>query len=159
MEVYHVHHIAFRSRRCCPILARSPLQTRRFQPLSRYAHSRPTRTPLPNSRNAKTRKIWIDRVDAESVCEQLNVPGCHVLIRVDRVVCGSGGKTTSESHYFISSLMLSARCLLRLIRGHGEVENCLHWMKDRGWKEDKHYLKRGNASFWRGRIRHCPCCR
>jgi predicted transposase YbfD/YdcC len=38
-------------------------------------------------------------------------------------------------------------CLLRLIRGHWEVENCLHWMKDSGWNEDGHYLKRGQGVF------------
>jgi predicted transposase YbfD/YdcC len=46
-----------------------------------------------------------------------------------------------ESRFFITSLVLSAVCLLRLIRGHWQVENCLHWMKDRGWEEDKHSLK------------------
>jgi predicted transposase YbfD/YdcC len=81
------------------------------------------------------------------VQKQLNVPGCNVLIRVDRVVRKPGGKTTTDSRYFISSLMLSAMCLLRLIRGHWEVENCLHWMKDTGWNEDGHYLKRGQGVF------------
>ena len=93
------------------------------------------------------RKIWINTVDAEYVREQLNVPGCNVLIRVDRVIREPGGKTTSEPRYFISSLTLTALCLLRLIRGHWEVENCLHWMKDHGWNEDGHYLKRGQGIF------------
>ena len=62
---------------------------------------------------------------------------------MDREVREPGGKTTVEPRYFISSLMLSAVCLLRLIRRHWEVENCLHWMKDRCWEEDKHDLKRG----------------
>jgi hypothetical protein len=45
----------------------------------------------------------------EYVREQLNVPGCNVLIRVDRVIREPGGKTTSEPRYFISSLLLSAK--------------------------------------------------
>lgn len=59
----------------------------------------------------------------------------------------SGGKTTTESRYFITSLVLSAVCLLRLVRGHWQVENCLHWMKDTGWDEDKHSLKHGQKMF------------
>jgi predicted transposase YbfD/YdcC len=93
------------------------------------------------------RKIGINRTDAEYVREQLNVPDCNVLIRVDREVRQLDGKTTVEPRYFISSLRLSAGCLLRLIRRHWEVENGLHWMKDRYWDEDKHYLKRGQDVF------------
>jgi predicted transposase YbfD/YdcC len=68
-------------------------------------------------------------------------------VRVDREVREPGGKLTTETRYFITSLMLSAACLLRLIRGHWQVENCLHWMKDTGWQEDKHYLKHGQDMF------------
>jgi len=28
------------------------------------------------------------------------------------------------------------------IRGHWQVENCLHFIKDRWWDEDRHYTKR-----------------
>jgi hypothetical protein len=28
------------------------------------------------------------------------------------------------------------------IRGHWQVENCLHFIKDRWWDEDRHYLRR-----------------
>jgi predicted transposase YbfD/YdcC len=66
---------------------------------------------------------------------------------VDREVRKPGEKATCDSRYFISSLTLTAVCLLRLIRGHWQVENCLHWMKDRGWNEDGHYLKRGQGIF------------
>lgn len=32
--------------------------------------------------------------------------------------------------------------LQSLIRGHWQVENCLHFIKDRWWDEDRHYTKR-----------------
>ena len=57
------------------------------------------------------------------------------------------GTTAQDTRYCIASLVLSAACLLRLIRGHWQVENCPHWMKDRGWKEDKHSLKHGQNLF------------
>ena len=93
------------------------------------------------------RKIWCNRVDAEYVREHLNVSNCRTLVRVDRTVRQEDGTTAKDTRYFITSLVLSAACLLRLIRGHWQVENCLHWMKDRGWEEDKHSLKHGQNLF------------
>ena len=48
---------------------------------------------------------------------------------------------------FAHHIKVTALRLLRLIRGHGQVENCLHWMKDSGWNEDGHYLKHGQEMF------------
>ena len=31
---------------------------------------------------------------------------------------------------------------MRFIRGHWQVENCLHFVKDRWWDEDRHWTKR-----------------
>lgn len=31
---------------------------------------------------------------------------------------------------------------MRWIRGHWQVENCLHFVKDRWWEEDRHWLSR-----------------
>ena len=100
-------------------------------------------SPMPIQKNLTTRhpkkngcvdgrKIWCNRVDAEYVREHLDVPDCRTLVRVDREVRKPGEKPTIESRYFMTSLVLSATCLLRLIRGHWQVENCLHWMKDKG---------------------------
>ncbi|MDR0327347.1 MAG: transposase [Planctomycetaceae bacterium] len=54
------------------------------------------------------------------------------------------------TRYFITSLepaRTKPEDLQRLIRGHWQVENCLHWMKDRYWEEDKHYLKHAGNLF------------
>jgi len=50
-----------------------------------------------------------------------------------------------ETRHFISSIdpsTVTDEDLNRLVRGHWQVENCLHLVKDRWWDEDKHYLKR-----------------
>jgi hypothetical protein len=50
-----------------------------------------------------------------------------------------------ESRYFVTSLdpdSVTPRELLDTIRGHWQVENCLHFVKDRWWDEDRHYTKR-----------------
>jgi hypothetical protein len=32
--------------------------------------------------------------------------------------------------------------LLKYVRHHWQVENCLHYVKDRWWDEDRHWTKR-----------------
>lgn len=32
--------------------------------------------------------------------------------------------------------------LLKIIRNHWQVENCLHYVKDRWWDEDRHWSRR-----------------
>ena len=91
------------------------------------------------------RKLWCDIDDAEFVRERLNVPGCQILARVDRDVFRPDGTLKShDSRFFVSSLDPSAvlpREIQKLIRDHWQVENCLHFVKDRWWDEDRHYLK------------------
>lgn len=51
----------------------------------------------------------------------------------------------NESRYFVTSLdpaSVKASELYTYLRGHWQVENCLHFTKDRWWDEDRHYLKR-----------------
>lgn len=50
-----------------------------------------------------------------------------------------------ESRYFITSLdpsTVTPAELQAYIRDHWQVENCLHFVKDRWWDEDRHYTKR-----------------
>jgi len=84
--------------------------------------------------------------DAEYVRERLNVAGCQIVIRADREVRSDDGVLLlHESRYFITSLDPSTVTPAELhanIRGHWQVENCLHFVKDRWWDEDRHYTKR-----------------
>jgi len=36
--------------------------------------------------------------------------------------------------------------LLQYVRGHWSVENCLHFLKDRWWDEDRHHTRRPGLS-------------
>lgn len=38
--------------------------------------------------------------------------------------------------------MISSERLMSLIRGHWQIENNLHFVKDRWWDEDRHWLRR-----------------
>ena len=81
------------------------------------------------------------------VREQLGVPNCRSLIRLDKKIRPKGKTPTVETRYFISSLdpdKVSAKEFQAYILGHWEVENCLHGVKDKEYAEDKHVLGRNS---------------
>ena len=41
---------------------------------------------------------------------------------------------------------VSAADLLRYVRGHWQIENSLHFLKDRWWDEDRHHTRRPGLS-------------
>jgi len=61
----------------------------------------------------------------------------------ERKIDGSG--SSQETHFFVTSLdpsTVSPEKLLSLIRGHWQIENSLHFVKDRWWDEDRHWTSR-----------------
>jgi predicted transposase YbfD/YdcC len=55
------------------------------------------------------------------------------------------GKKYHEIVCYISSLMATASEFASGIRGHWEIENRLHWVKDVVFKEDASTIRKGNA--------------
>lgn len=55
-----------------------------------------------------------------------------------------GDKTSEETHYYISSLPLSAgaKSIAKAIRSHWAVENCLHWSLDVAFREDASQVRK-----------------
>lgn len=92
-----------------------------------------------------TRRLWCDTATADYAREALNFPGLRVVLRVDCQTVSADGVTTAETRYFASSLdpaTVGLQRLLDLVRGHWQVENCLHYEKDRWWDEDRHICRR-----------------
>jgi len=92
------------------------------------------------------RRLWIDCDTGDYLREQLNFPGARLALRLDREVRDAAGAAVlSETRYFIASLdpeAVTPADLLRRPRGHWQVENSLHFVKDRWWDEDRHYSRR-----------------
>jgi predicted transposase YbfD/YdcC len=68
-----------------------------------------------------------------------------MLLRVDRRTKDRQGRSTCETRYFITSLdpaTVTPGQLLKCIRGHWQVENSLHFVKDRWWDEDRRWSRR-----------------
>jgi predicted transposase YbfD/YdcC len=55
------------------------------------------------------------------------------------------GKPYAEHMFYISSCLMEAQAVARVIRGHWQVENGLHWVKDAVLKEDACTTRTGNA--------------
>jgi predicted transposase YbfD/YdcC len=93
----------------------------------------------------EARFLWVDLDNADYVRERLGFAGCRMLLRVDRETKNRQGKKTRETRYFITSLdpaTTTPAQLLKYVRGHWQVENSLHHVKDRWWDEDRHWSRR-----------------
>jgi predicted transposase YbfD/YdcC len=70
--------------------------------------------------------------------------GLNTFLKVTR-----WGIRDAESYertsYYISDLQLRAKEFLAGIRQHWTIENCLHWIKDVTFKEDKCRARMGNG--------------
>ena len=91
------------------------------------------------------RRVWVDAAAGDYAREALKFPGLRLLARVDREARPRHGPPTVETRYFAASLdpaRVTPGRLLGLIRGHWEVENSLHYEKDRWWDEDRHVCRR-----------------
>jgi predicted transposase YbfD/YdcC len=68
-------------------------------------------------------------------------PQTIAMVRRTRQV---GDKTSEETHYYISSLPLSAgaKRIAQAIRSHWAVENCLHWSLDVAFREDASQVRK-----------------
>jgi hypothetical protein len=92
-----------------------------------------------------TRRLWWDVAAADYAREALNFPGLRLLLRVDSQERAAGAVTAHETRYFAASFGragLTGEEALARVRGHWGVENRLHFVKDRWWDEDRHYLRR-----------------
>jgi predicted transposase YbfD/YdcC len=72
--------------------------------------------------------------------------GLKSIIKIERVV-ERDNKNTSEIAYYISSLSpkTSAKEFNRVIRNHWLIENSLHYVKDKTFREDASKIRKGSA--------------
>lgn len=97
-----------------------------------------------------TRRLWWDSETADYARQALSFPGLRILLRVDSEARGGGAAPTTETRYFATALdpgRVTPDELLGAVRGHWQVENGLHLIKDRWWDEDRHYCKQPGVAL------------
>lgn len=97
-----------------------------------------------------TRRLWLDLETADYAREALSFPGLRILLRVDSETRGVGADPKTETRYFAASSdpdRMTPDQLLAAVRGHWQVENGLHFIKDRWWDEDRHYSTRPRVAL------------
>src|SRR5262249_49320431 len=97
-----------------------------------------------------TRRLWLDVATADYAREALSFPGLRILLRVDSETRQSGTEPKTETRYFataVAPVRITPDGLLAAVRGHWQVENGLHFIKDRWWDEDRHYSKQPRVAL------------
>ena len=103
------------------------------------------------------RRIWCDAAAGDYAREAVSFPGLRLLARVDVETKPRAGEPTTETRYFAASLdpgRVPPARLLGLVRGHWQVENGLHYEKDRGGTRTG-----TSTAAWGWRPASRPCCR
>lgn len=92
----------------------------------------------------------MDLENAKYICETLGLTDSKIALRVDRELKTDTGEIVlHDVRYFLCSLdpnNVVATDLLRYVRQHWRIENCLHFLKDRWWDEDRHHTRRPGLS-------------
>lgn len=86
-----------------------------------------------------------------------NFPGLRQIACVRKRIYSKGQLTLEEIRYHVTSAnrrKLPPKKFLRGVRGHWQIENTLHHMKDRSWGEDKMYSKVPEQGWVLGKLRN-----
>ena len=114
-----------------------------------------TKTVSQGHGRIETRECWIidDHEQLDFIRDRQNWSNLQTIamIRSERQ---EAGKTTTQEHYFVSSLLGDARQILDAKRSHWGIENELHWTLDVAFREDDHQLGLGNGPANFAVLRH-----
>lgn len=91
----------------------------------------------------ETRRYWItERIDWCADRAQWEAWRSVGMVEAVREV---NGRTTTERRYYLSSLPADATRFAAAVRGHWEIENCVHWVLDVQLGEDRCAVRHQNA--------------
>ena len=91
---------------------------------------------------------WILRAREAPEHIKENWPGSSWIVEL--ITTGSrNGKPTEQAHYFLTTLRISPKAMLRLVRQRWSIENEWHWVRDVQLGEDAHrYANRVGAPLF-----------
>ena len=65
-----------------------------------------------------------------------------------------GATSTTQTRYYISSLLSDAKLFGAAVRNHWGIENSLHWVLDIAFREDESRIRKDNAPANFAILRH-----
>lgn len=103
----------------------------------------------------ETRRCWTISAPQELAYlrNRAEWAGLRSLIKVE-ATRRVGQTTSTETRYYISSLMLTAQRALEIVRTHWSIENEVHWVLDVAFREDDCRVRVGNAAQNFATLRH-----
>ena len=106
-----------------------------------------------NHGRIETREVWSTR-QVDWFADRGQWAGLASLIAVDSERRLGDGTVQKERRYFISSLPAAdAKTFAKLIRGHWQIENNLHWSLDLSFNEDACRIRKGYGAENFSRLR------
>ncbi len=83
------------------------------------------------------------------VTEAIKFPYAAQVVVVERKVADlKGHMVSSETSFYVTSLTSAeagADRIAKIVRGHWDIENGLHWVRDVTWDEDRSQVRTGSA--------------
>jgi predicted transposase YbfD/YdcC len=99
----------------------------------------------------ETRKIWTSK-DLQGY---IDFPYGRTVFQIERhTVFIKSGKCREEMAYGVTSVEDTPERILGFNRGHWEIENRLHWVRDVTFDEDRCQIRKGNGARIMASIRN-----
>ena len=112
-----------------------------------FSHTTPSRTDETfdyTGNRIETRTCTV-LTNLNLLDEKEKRPSLKSVIRIESIR-EIGGKKSTETRYYISSSLKSAKEFNQLIRSHWQIENNLHWQLDITFCEDASRKRKGNSA-------------
>lgn len=101
----------------------------------------PATSSVTTGRGRRTRRT----IKVALVPAWISFAGAAQIAQVRRTVTKKGKKTVEVVYLITSDKMVDPATLAAWNRGHWEIENKLHWVRDVTYQEDKSLVRTGNA--------------
>lgn len=105
----------------------------------------PTITRLEEKHGRQERRLYTVLEVPKDFAELEQWKGLKSVVMVAREYVDSKGQTHTGTRYYISSLPAQVKRIAAAVRGHWGIENCMHWVLDVVFREDRNRARADDA--------------
>src|SRR5256885_1136635 len=125
-----------------PAASGKPSAPPRTRPLKALPRPAPPPAPAVGGRGARRPRRTIKAALAPA---WIGFDGAAQVAQLRRTVTQNGKKTVEVVYLITSDKDVDPATLAGWVRSHWKIENCLHWVRDVTYLEDKSLVRTGNA--------------